>query len=385
MSDSHEHQIQTLVIILTLIFHGILLYTLFVLTDREYYEPSKITIRPQPLEYFLAQRPPHLTQQTAAHSPQQVIAQPPCPTLIQAKNPQQEPEDADTYTVKNPVSNGTLIQGSIVINQAGSGQEKDSKTDEQNESEEKLDDQKTDIKKIQEPDIKTQEPSESESVSQKKGYAPPSDIFEIADRENDDEGTAYIGEPIRQQKQVHQAVSHNISPSTVHNKTTTKKQLTLADITRGYIRQVKKEQASTGHCSYNSQGLNTMGPNGAYAPPASGIALSEQLYASKLYALLEQSSQAYSRQIYSYKDLEMTTSIEVTIEKSGKILDVTLNPEIPEKDMERALFNIVQRVGLFPPIPKQFKKQRIILSIPIHIKSQQGFASYRLLYGMKTT
>ena len=50
--------------------------------------------------------------------------------------------------------------------------------------------------------------------------------------------------------------------------------------------------------------------------------------------------------------------------------------------MEQALCLIVKRVGLFPPIPKQFHKQRIILSIPIRIRSKQGFASYRLLYGM---
>ena len=77
------------------------------------------------------------------------------------------------------------------------------------------------------------------------------------------------------------------------------------------------------------------------------------------YIILEQSAQAYSSQIYSGRDLEMETMIEVTIEKSGKILDVALKPELPEKDMERALCLIVKRVGLFPPIPRQFKNKEL--------------------------
>ena len=150
----------------------------------------------------------------------------------------------------------------------------------------------------------------------------------------------------------------------------------MADITRGYIKQMRQEQDTTGHCTYNQSGSPSGSiRHGVYAPPTDATALSEQLYASKLYNLLEQSAQAYSSQIYSCRDLEMETMIEVTIEKSGKILDVALKPELPEKDMERALCLIVKRVGLFPPIPRQFRKQRIILSIPIHINSKQGFAS----------
>jgi outer membrane biosynthesis protein TonB len=164
-----------------------------------------------------------------------------------------------------------------------------------------------------------------------------------------------------------------------------RKTLTLADITRSYVKQVHKEQNETGHYTYNKTGAPLgASAHGVYAPPTSGVALSEQLYASKLYNLLDQSAQAYSNQIYSCSDLDMQTVIEVTIEKSGKILDVTLNPAIPEKDMERALCLIVKKVGLFPPIPREFHKQRIILSIPIHIRSKQGFASYRLLYGLNT-
>ena len=74
--------------------------------------------------------------------------------------------------------------------------------------------------------------------------------------------------------------------------------MTLADITRSYVQQLKKEQHSTGRYTYNGHGSGNglsgpMGPNGVYAPPTPGTELAEQIYASKLYALLEQSAQAY--------------------------------------------------------------------------------------------
>lgn len=158
----------------------------------------------------------------------------------------------------------------------------------------------------------------------------------------------------------------------------------LADIARGYVERVRQERAETGRCAYSTRasGGYCMMRHGAACPADPGIDLAEQVYAAKLFELLDQSSQAYANKVYACKDCTMETIIEITIEQSGKIVDVSFEPPIAEKDIARALETIIRRVGLFPPIPKHFKKQRVILSIPINIRATQGFASYRFIHGL---
>ena len=399
MVNVNERRIKALIILLTFLLHAALIYIFFILARKEAADTLRISPQPQIIEYLLNSLSQQNNQAITSLPPAQALA---AQQLAQAQMQQQLDEDGfERYMLKNAVSYGSYNQGSIVsMGQEGiSGNNSQQKTEGQQEQKEhekqesqseqaKHDAIDTTNNTKQEPAIQTNtqdnEPEE-QVIDPTTGSTPT-----IAQAEEilNETGSSWITpSQIQKQSPVQQHAQAQQPPrqptSTVQKLAG--KQLTLADITRGYIKQMRQEQDSTGHCTYNQGGTGTGSIRyGVNAPPTDGAALSEQLYASKLYNLLEQSAQAYSSQIYSCHDLEMETMIEVTIEKSGKILDVALRPALPEKDMERALCLIVQRVGLFPPIPRQFRKQRIVLSIPIRIRSQSGFASYRLLYGLRS-
>jgi hypothetical protein len=437
MLSTYERRIQAIVICITLALHIFILCVLFIFTHPENIEPLRITADPQFIEYLLnnivqhPNNPP--TQNAHAVSPTLPAMSPALAHTIQQQIAQSQttpiPDETgfDTYTLKNAVSYGSFSQGSMVTpgQEYGNPQATDNQAEQpapeqeelaqdeaiaQNDTPEQKSESNEDNKVSSEQDPTDQETApeqedqlsaqanslddqEQSSLDSMSGISP---LIAQAEAIINDSGSSWITQT-HKDSQPHTNSHNSTGIKTIHHAGTTgssqasrktgtpHKSLTLADITRSYVKQVHKEQNETGHYTYNKNGSSSGSvAHGIYAPPASGVALSEQLYASKLYNLLEQSAQAYSNQIYSCNDLDMQTIIEVTIEKNGKILDVTLNPPIPEKDMERALCLIVKKVGLFPPIPRQFHKQRIILSIPIHIHSRQGFASYRLLYGLST-
>lgn len=399
MVSVSERRIKALIIILTLLLHAGLLYIFFILARKEASDTLRITPQPQIIEYLLNSLSQQNNQAQKALPPAQALYR---QQLAQAQMQQQLDEDGvEQYMLKNAVSYGSYNQGSIVsMGQEGTGGNKTQQAEQEPEKQEpQSEPAKPDVNDT--TDKTQQEPLAQEPAIQKNTQKnePAEQVIDpttgstpaIAQAEEilNETGSSWITPSQIQKPTTTQSATHVTQQPLRQPASTTQKQagkqLTLADITRGYIKQMRQEQDSTGHCTYNQGGTGTGSIcYGVNAPPTDGAALSEQLYASKLYNLLEQSAQAYSSQIYSCHDLEMETMIEVTIEKSGKILDVALRPALPEKDMERALCLIVQRVGLFPPIPRQFRKQRIVLSIPIRIRSQSGFASYRLLYGLRS-
>lgn len=376
--SDHESVIITLIVLLTLLLHFLILSIFFIFTRRQDNEPLRLTPQHKVVEYLLDS----LAQQQPTKQHQ-----------ITKPIPEEPEEEKDHYTLQQAISYGSNTQGSIVApGEENTGNNKEDSSSQNTTPQQHKDDTppeqqqepSTDTSSVpeQQPEIDTQpQPHHGPHESEPTDAQP--NVYDALQTIVDNSGTSWVSQKSAQQPA--SGTNQNTTPKIEKTvQPTPKKQLTLADIARGYIKQVRKEQESTSNYTYNPAGHNTPARHGAYAPPTDGTALAEQIYASKLYNLLEQSAMAYSSQIYSCRDLEMETVIEVTIEKSGKILDVALKPEIPEKDMQNALCLIVKRVGLFPPIPKQFHKQRIILSIPIRIRSKQGFASYRLLYGVQT-
>lgn len=381
--SDHESVIITLIVLLTLLLHFLILSIFFIFTRRQDNEPLRLAPQHKVVEYLLDS-----LAQASTPTPPNIQKQP---------TPEEPEEEKDHYTLQHAISYGSNAQGSIVApGEESTGNNKEDSTPQNISPQQHKEDAQPE--QPHEPSADTSSKTEPESNSTNpvqpqpepheldQSTASESNVYDALQAIVDHSGTSWVS-----QKPAQQPASGIKSSTTMTQRAekpgqaSPKKQLTLADITRGYIKQVRKEQESTSNYTYNPAGHNTPTRHGAYAPPTDGTALAEQIYASKLYNLLEQSAMAYSSQIYSCKDLEMETIIEVTIEKSGKILDVILKPELPEKDMQNALCLIVKRVGLFPPIPKQFHKQRIILSIPIRIRSKQGFASYRLLYGVQAT
>lgn len=428
MESSKEYRIKIIILICTLLWHGFIVFSLFVLTRTDLNEPLRITINPRPIQYSLYSNPkPPLqrhSQSTQLPHVLPAVTKPVAQASLQAPPP--DDNQAEPYMLKNAVSGGTLAQGSIVP-ASGNGstsqqiqkqeiqehaanqpaQQSQNSSDQNSPSKVKESDEDLDQSL---PSTNKKIESDSEETPQ-AALAEKSPITPVQQRLNEfnepiiqlpsDATTTFYNQTMPKQAP-HKVTSapsqppqkprtslplRSANPAT-RAPASAQKQLSLADLARSYARQLKDEQHATSRYTYGQTGSSNgftgpMGPNGVYAPQMPGTELAEQIYASKLYALLEQSAQAYSRQIFSVHDVAMQTMIEITIDKSGKILDVSLNPTLPEKDMEQALCIIVKRVGMFPPIPKQFKKTRIILTIPIHIQSQKGFASYHLLYGRR--
>lgn len=438
MYAARDRQIKSLLIFVSILWHCLILYVFFVITRKPSDEPLRITIHPKTVEFLLS-RPQAAAVQPQAVQPATLLQSQPVPqalpqiaqTVVQqapivvpvVKPPAlPEEEDQDRYKLKNPVSGGTLSAGSLVAGQPGPQVEDKGSEEEQEVVEQEkgmpenqaLVDQRHDNAEQGQENVREVDSTQDVSVvttsdvsDESKESAALQDggsqavVQQGVHQETMLEklesygGTFLGGKPHKEVKsqQSQAQANHNASgrsvtaqPSCVAKaqtmvpRQTAVKGLTLADITRGFVRNVKHEQAATSRYTYQGASRG----QGVYAPPTSGVAMAEQMYASKIYSLLEQSAMAYSRKIYARQELDMETMLEVTIDKTGRILDVALNPCLAEKDMELALNTIVKSVGLFPPIPKQFKKQKIIVTIPLHIRSQQGFASYRLLYGMRT-
>ncbi len=411
MSDTNEHRIKLIIIILTVLWHFLMIYAFFFIVRKESDEPMHLTLKPQVIEYLLnsmSQQKPTIANKTLPTLPPALASS--IQQIAQNQLKQELDEEGfEQYMLKNAVSYGSYNQGSVVtMGQEGIGEKDEHNSNVQQETgqpqktmslpeqdDTAINDQNSNQESNSLPSAEEPSKSQETETSQEQDQSlidTPSEINPIlaqAEQLLNETGSSWIS-PSKSQSASktptqQQRPNKTSSPNT-YPKNRQTRPLTLADITQSYVKHIRQEQEVTGHCTYN-QGNSSSGSirHGVYAPPTDATALSEQIYASKLYSLLEQSAKAYSNQIYSCKALEMETTIEVTLEKSGKILDVKLRPELPEKDMERALCLIIQRVGLFPPIPREFRKQKIILSIPIHIRSTPGFASYQLLYGTHFT
>ena len=102
MPSASERRIKVLIMLLTLLWHGLILYTFFVVTRKESYEPLRITVKPQVIEYLLNS----MAQQQNKTAGQALPALPPAlQKLAQAQMQQQLDEDGfDQYMLKNAVS-----------------------------------------------------------------------------------------------------------------------------------------------------------------------------------------------------------------------------------------------------------------------------------------
>lgn len=160
-----------------------------------------------------------------------------------------------------------------------------------------------------------------------------------------------------------------------------KRQLTLADITAGFIKQVHNERSMSYH--YDPNKKKGGGAPGVHSPSSAAANSREfalQMYASKVFTLMQQAAYTLTSMIYAQNDFEAITALEITIDERGKLLACQLNPAIGEKDIEDAVQTIVRRVGLFPAIPKHFGTDTITLTFPLSIRGAKGFGKYSLSY-----
>jgi len=146
-----------------------------------------------------------------------------------------------------------------------------------------------------------------------------------------------------------------------------KKTISLADIAKGYMQKIVYDREHNVETQLRS------------LPTSKQMAL--QVYSTKIFGLLEQAAKVNQKMLYAPENHTTDAALMLTIDRDGKLLEAHLIPQLHEKEIREWLFNFVKQVGLFPPIPKHLKKDKITLHYPLKINIHQGFGTYSLYYG----
>lgn len=147
-------------------------------------------------------------------------------------------------------------------------------------------------------------------------------------------------------------------------RTANKKNITMADISRGFMRSIQQE-AGHNTASRNMQELSL------------------QMYSSKIWNLIKNAFLACDTNLHLPEAVSAHTQLVLTIGRSGKLLDIHLN--YPKhiaalRNIERLLISRAHQAGLFPPLPVNIKGASKTFSFPLYIQGQAGFHSYSLGY-----
>jgi hypothetical protein len=140
--------------------------------------------------------------------------------------------------------------------------------------------------------------------------------------------------------------------------------LTLADISRGFMRSVQQE---SGH---NSSACN-----------AKELAL--QIYASKVWNSIKNAFLVGENRLRLPQAVSARTQLYVTINRSGQLVNIQLAypAQCAElKGIESLLIARAQEVGLFPPFGTNISGETQRFCFPLLIQGEEGFHSYSLRY-----
>ncbi len=290
-----------LLIILSLFWHLMILYTLFVFkenqkkisqqSDNEYEIRDILSLSPQTTVLFQEEPEPQEKAQQAQEENPTAASQP------------SEPTHSHEIEQSNDDRTASLPDTTIT-------------------------EQKSDTPQAPQPD--------QEKVIQQKKPSPPA--------------AQQVKHPIRKIKQ-----QQIITPR--------KKQVTLADIAKGFIKSVERERE-----------------NQASALP-DGKQLSLQIYGTKIWSLLEQSAKAQRSSIFVHTPVDNTITVVLTIGKNGSLINAQLKPPTKEPSINSIIFSIIKNAGLFPPIPNHLGKKQLTLQYPLRIKAEPGYGVYELSYG----
>ncbi len=147
-------------------------------------------------------------------------------------------------------------------------------------------------------------------------------------------------------------------------RTVNKQNITLADISRGFMKSIQQE------AGYNNATRDMR-------------QLALQVYASKIWNLIKNSFLARESCLHLPRAVSAHTQLIVTIDRSGTLMDINLAypKHITElRHIEQLLVSSAQQAGLFPPLPEQIKGETKRFSFPLHIEAEEGFHSYALSY-----
>lgn len=172
--------------------------------------------------------------------------------------------------------------------------------------------------------------------------------------------------PASQSKTVDNANSCTEPTNAVRPKTkTSKRQLTLADISRGFMRSVQQE-AGHNHSACNAKELAL------------------QLYASKVWSSIKNAFLVGENRLRLPQAVRAHAQLYVTINRAGKLVDARLvyPAQYAElKSIENLLIARAQEAGLFPPFGAQMSGETQRFCFPLYVQGEEGFHSYSLRYG----
>ncbi|TET06054.1 hypothetical protein E3J79_03275 [Candidatus Dependentiae bacterium] len=197
---------------------------------------------------------------------------------------------------------------------------------------------------------------------------------EKSDQEQLQPSTAIIQEAIlkaayKKQKQNKQKIIPTFEQKKqIMKSTAIKKNLNLAEIVQGYMHHVAQEQEQSVETQIRS------------LPSSKQLAL--QVYSTKIFTLIEQAAKVNQKMLYASGNHTTDATLILTVDQNGKLIEAYLTPPLQEKEVREWIFTFIHKVGLFPPIPKHLKKEKITLSYPLKIDIQQGFGTYSLYYGL---
>lgn len=142
------------------------------------------------------------------------------------------------------------------------------------------------------------------------------------------------------------------------------KQVTMADISRGFIKNIQQE------AGFNSASRDAK-------------QLTLQIYATKIWNILKNAFLAGDNGLHLSEDVSAHTQLVVTVDRSGKLTHIHL--DYPKqiaalRPVERLIISRAHQAGLLPPLPAQIPGSSKTFSFPLFIEGQKGFHAYSLGY-----
>lgn len=136
---------------------------------------------------------------------------------------------------------------------------------------------------------------------------------------------------------------------------------TLADVSQGFMQSVheqKTAQAQTGEGGIGQ-----------------GMQIACRRYEDKIWALIEQAIRLNRDQLYIDRDIEMQTTLIVTVGKNGSLIEAKLSHKTGNPAMDNYLLSKPKQAGLFPPIPDSLKKDSVTTQANFRISLKKGLNS----------
>jgi hypothetical protein len=147
-------------------------------------------------------------------------------------------------------------------------------------------------------------------------------------------------------------------------RTANKKQITVSDISRGFIKSMQQE------AGFNQASRDMK-------------QLALQIYATKIWNIIKTAFLVGDNGLHLTENVSTHTHLILTIDRSGKLLNIHL--DYPKqvtalRNIERLIISRAHQAGLFPPLPAQIPGTSKTFSFPLFIEGQKGFHAYSLGY-----